>query len=136
MSWFLPRGRKGEPLGAPPRHPGKKKGGTWCSMVVYSSIIRPFTKRALSEVCTMQSTTTKRYYSPQFSSLAAVSVRRLAWALGVPMTATVDTMVKLIPSLLDPSKICLSCKDTSKCQSCVFRTQPTQQEQSALLAAL
>ena len=84
----------------------------------------------------MQSTTTKRFYSPQFSALAAVSVRRLAWALDTPMTAAVDTMVKLLPSLLDPSKVCLSCKDTSKCQACAFRTQPTQQEQSALLAAL
>jgi len=26
----------------------------------------------------------KRYYSPQFSQLAAVSVRRLAWALDKP----------------------------------------------------
>jgi recombinational DNA repair protein RecR len=84
----------------------------------------------------MQSKTTKRYYSPQFSALAAVSVRRLAWALGVPMTATVDTMIKLIPSLVDPSKVCLSCKDTSKCQACVFCTQPASHEQAAVLASL
>ena len=84
----------------------------------------------------MQSTTTKRFYSPQFSELAAVSVRRLAWALGVPMPAAVDTMVKLIPSLLDPSKVCLACRDNTKCQGCTFRTQLTPQEQAALLAAL
>jgi len=84
----------------------------------------------------MQSTTTKRFYSPQFSELAAVSVRRLAWALDVPMPAAVDTMVKLLPSLLDPSKVCLACKDNTKCHACTFRTQLTAQEQSALLAAL
>ena len=80
--------------------------------------------------------TNKRYYSPQFSALAVISVRRFAWAMGIPMPAAVDTMVKLMPSIVDPSKICLSCKDSSRCQDCTFRTQLTPQEKSALLAAL
>jgi hypothetical protein len=32
----------------------------------------------------------KRFYSPQFSELSAVSVRRLAWSLGVSMLKAVD----------------------------------------------
>ena len=82
----------------------------------------------------MQSTNQKRFYSPQFSALAAVSVRRLAWALGISMTATVDHMVQLLPSLVDPSKICLSCQDRSRCFSCVFRNLVADPAAVAILA--
>ena len=68
----------------------------------------------------MQPTNQKRFYSPQFSALAAVSVRRLAWALGKPMPAAVDHMVQLLPSLVDPSKVCLSCLDRTRCSFCAF----------------
>jgi hypothetical protein len=71
-------------------------------------------------------------YSPQFSNTATVSVRRLAWAMGKSMPKTVDLMVGLMPSLVDPSKVCLSCKDDSKCRLCIFSRKLTQQEQAAL----
>ena len=57
----------------------------------------------------------KRFYSPQFSELAAVSVRRLAWAIGVPMPDAVDFMVKLIPSIVEPTKVCFACQDKARC---------------------
>ena len=84
----------------------------------------------------LEAKASKLYYSPQFSETAAVSVRRLAWALGLSMPATVDIMVRLMPSIVDPSKICLSCKDNTKCHGCTFRSPLTQQEQSAILASL
>jgi hypothetical protein len=62
----------------------------------------------------------KRYYSPQFSVVSAVSVRRLAWAQGKSMPKTVDFMVSLLPSIVDPQKVCLACRDNTKCQACVF----------------
>ena len=82
----------------------------------------------------MQSTNQKRFYSPQFSAIAAVSVRRLAWALGKPMPAAVDHMVQLLPSLVDPSKVCLSCQDRSRCSSCVFCSQAASPSAVAILA--
>jgi recombinational DNA repair protein RecR len=82
----------------------------------------------------MQPTNQKRYYSPQFSALAAVSVRRLAWALGKPMPEAVDHMVRLLPSLVDPSKVCLSCLDRSRCSSCVFCSQAANPATVAVLA--
>jgi hypothetical protein len=84
----------------------------------------------------MNSTNQKKYYSPPFSALAAVSVRRLAWAMGKPMSAAVDLMVSLLPSTVDTSKICLSCRDNTKCQGCTFRSAITPEEKAALLAAL
>ena len=84
----------------------------------------------------MQPTNDKRYYSPQFSQLAAVSVRRLAWALNKPMPATVDFMVKLMPSFLTPSKICQSCKDKAACQVCIFSKPLNTEELTALVEAV
>jgi len=80
--------------------------------------------------------TNKRFYSPQFSELAAVSVRRLAWAINKPMPAAVDLIIRLLPSIVDPAKVCLSCKDNTKCKGCTFCNPITPQEQAALLAAL
>ena len=86
----------------------------------------------------MQPITSKRFYTPQFSPLAAISVRRLAWSLGLPMTATVDIMVRLLPHAVNPSKVCLSCKDKSKCSSCAFGSLSTgsQQDAAALEAVI
>ncbi|MDR2434383.1 MAG: hypothetical protein LBD47_07425 [Treponema sp.] len=69
-------------------------------------------------------TNQKRYYSPQFSEMSAVSVRRLAWSLGVSMPKAVDQAVSLLPSLFSPGVVCLSCKDSTKCKSCAFSQQP------------
>ena len=83
----------------------------------------------------MQATNNKRFYTPQFSPLASISVRRLAWALGKPMPAAVDHMVRLLPSLVDPSKVCLSCQDRSRCSSCAFCSQAASPETIAALSA-
>jgi hypothetical protein len=66
----------------------------------------------------------KQFYSPQFSELSAVSVRRLAWSLGVTMPKAVDQVVSLLPSLFSPGVVCLSCKDNTKCKACAFSQQP------------
>jgi hypothetical protein len=71
----------------------------------------------------MNNTTNKRYYSPQFSALASVSVRRLAWALGVSMPKAVDQIVSLLPSLFSSSVVCPQCKDSTKCKLCGFNQQ-------------
>jgi hypothetical protein len=71
-------------------------------------------------------------YTPQFSDTATISVRRLAWALKKSMPKTVDLMVSLMPSLVEPSKVCLACRDQTKCQACIFSRKFTQQEQAAL----
>jgi hypothetical protein len=66
----------------------------------------------------------KRYYSPRFSALSAVSVRRLAWALGLSMPKAVDHVVGLLPVMFPSGVVCLSCKDNTKCRSCAFSQQP------------
>jgi len=68
----------------------------------------------------MQNQNEKRYYSPQFSALASISVRRFAWAIKKPMPAAVDLIVRLMPHVVSPSKICSACQDKTKCLACVF----------------
>ncbi|GHV44767.1 hypothetical protein AGMMS49546_29250 [Spirochaetia bacterium] len=80
--------------------------------------------------------TANQFYSPPFSALAAVSVRRLAWAMHKHMGEAVDLMVSLLPSIMDPAKVCLSCKDNTKCKSCAFCRTLSAEEKAALLAAL
>jgi hypothetical protein len=69
-------------------------------------------------------TSQKRFYSPQFSEVSAVSIRRLAWFLRVPMPKAVDQVVSLLPSLYLPGVVCPACKDNTKCQACAF-SQPS-----------
>jgi hypothetical protein len=71
----------------------------------------------------MYTSNQKRYYTPQFSGLAAVSVRRLAWALGLSLPKAVDQVVGLLPSLFSSGSVCLACKDKTKCALCAFVQQ-------------
>jgi hypothetical protein len=75
-------------------------------------------------------------YTPQFSEKNSVSVKRLSWLFNLPMTKTVDLMVRLIPSIIDPAKVCLSCKDKTSCSNCIFCNPPTKQETTEILSAL
>jgi hypothetical protein len=59
-------------------------------------------------------------YTPEFSMKSSVSVRRLSWALGLPMTKTVETMVDILPHIFTPKKVCARCKDTKRCFECSF----------------
>jgi hypothetical protein len=60
-------------------------------------------------------------YSPNFSEIAAVSVRRLAWAMGANMGQAVDVMVKSLPAFINAEKVCALCRDKSKCSACAFK---------------
>ena len=60
-------------------------------------------------------------YSPKFSELATVSVRRLAWAMGTDMGKAVDVLVKALPAFIKSDMVCASCKDPTKCLTCTFK---------------
>ena len=78
----------------------------------------------------------RRMYSPQFSDMASISVRRFAWATGKSMPATVDLMVKLLLIIINPSKVCSLCQDKGKCQSCIFSKELDPEELTALEAVI
>ena len=112
-----------------PSKPGKNKGA---GLGFRSGVVPALSVRVSSPVSIgglqMQPTNLKRYYSPQLSALASISVRRLSWAMGLSMPAAINIMVRLMPSIVNPSKVCDLCKDKTKCQSCSFLNQPTPQQ--------
>jgi recombinational DNA repair protein RecR len=59
-------------------------------------------------------------YTPQFSQKATVTVRRLAWALGLSMPKAVDKIINQITAIFPPSAVCPLCKDSTKCKLCAF----------------
>ena len=118
--WRSSRGTLCEPLSARPLFGGKTQRGVVVQGRLGSVLFRPVSYRVFFRSLQMQTKNQKRYYSPQFSELATVSVRRLAWSLGKSMPYTVDHIIRLLPSVVDPSKVCLSCQDCSKCSTCIF----------------
>jgi len=76
----------------------------------------------------MQAEYQRRYYSPKLSYMAAVSVKHLAMVISKSQPKTIDLMVKLLPSIVDPLKICLQCQDKGKCQNCIFSKENKPEE--------
>ncbi|GHV80738.1 hypothetical protein AGMMS49944_25290 [Spirochaetia bacterium] len=62
----------------------------------------------------------RKPYTPQFSEMATVSIRRLAWALGKKMPATVDHIVHILAKVYEPGAVCSHCQDKTKCEACIF----------------
>jgi recombinational DNA repair protein RecR len=81
----------------------------------------------------MNTTKEKRYYSPHFSEMAAVAVRRFAWALNGNMGQAVDVLVSCLPGFIDTKKVCSVCRDKTKCKVCVFEFVSDLPEQAAAL---
>ena len=75
-------------------------------------------------------------YMPQASREVSAIIRRLAWKQSKPMTKTIETLVMALPAIIDPSKVCLACKDNSNCKACIFGRHFSDEEKAALLAVL
>jgi hypothetical protein len=73
-------------------------------------------------------------YTPKMSDASVISLRRLAWAMGTPMGAALNRMVRLMPVMMDPVLVCQRCRDRSKCSVCVFKNPVPDSERDALTA--
>jgi len=60
-------------------------------------------------------------YTPMFSQKEAAVVRRIAWAMGLPMTKTLSAIVELAVKCSDHGLLCQSCKDQDFCDECPFQ---------------
>ena len=61
-------------------------------------------------------------YTPELSMGASSSLRRIAWALNVPMTKAIERVFETLPQILDARIICEACRDKSKCSDCAFNS--------------
>jgi hypothetical protein len=54
---------------------------------------------------------------------SSCTLRRISWALGVPMTQGIEFLFEYLPQILDREKICQGCRDRTKCPQCAFQPQ-------------
>ena len=62
-------------------------------------------------------------YTPELSMKSSCTLRRLAWALDVPMTKAMEKIFEHLVKTLDSEKVCQACRDKSKCSDCQFNFQ-------------
>ena len=59
-------------------------------------------------------------YTPELSLESSCTLRRISWAMGVPMTKGIEFVFDYLPNILDPEKVCQGCRDRTKCPECSF----------------
>jgi hypothetical protein len=59
-------------------------------------------------------------YTPVLSYKHSCTLRRIAWALDVPMTKAMGMIFDYICKVIEGSKICESCRDKTRCKDCMF----------------
>jgi hypothetical protein len=67
-------------------------------------------------------------YTPELSDQASCTLRRIAWALSLPMTKAIEGVFEHMPTILDKNKVCQGCGDRTRCGDCAFnycRNLPT-----------
>ncbi len=59
-------------------------------------------------------------YTPELSYRSSCTLRRIAWALDIPMTVAIELVFEAMPRMLDREKVFAGCRDKTKCQECAF----------------
>ena len=59
-------------------------------------------------------------YTPEPSLKSSSTLRKIAWALDMPMTRAIERIFEYLPEVLDREKVCQKCRDKSKCRECPF----------------
>ena len=59
-------------------------------------------------------------YTPELTTESCCTLRRIAWAAGLPMTKAINQVFELIPEVIDKKFVCAACKDNTKCTDCGF----------------
>lgn len=59
-------------------------------------------------------------YTPELSQKHSASLRRIAWALEIPMTKAIEVIFDYLGTVINSEKICAFCKDKTRCAECSF----------------
>ena len=73
-------------------------------------------------------------YSPEMSMKSSSTLRRISWALGIPMTKGIEFVFEYLPKILDREKVCEGCRDRTKCQGCAFNSHNQTQQEKEVIA--
>jgi MoaA/NifB/PqqE/SkfB family radical SAM enzyme len=59
-------------------------------------------------------------YTPKLSFYSSEMVRRISWAFSLPMTKTIEHIIKCFPLLVDSALVCDKCENRKICACCIF----------------
>ncbi len=59
-------------------------------------------------------------YTPELTQKHSATLRRIAWAMRMPMTKALGEVFDYLGTTLDPAKVCSACRDKSHCHRCSF----------------
>jgi hypothetical protein len=74
-------------------------------------------------------------YTPELSQRGSVTLRRLAWFRGKPMTETLGALLEATARTMSEirlGEVCSKCRDYSRCEECAFQTLPKTDPPQAL----
>lgn len=74
-------------------------------------------------------------YTPELSQEHSGTLRRIAWALEVPMTKAMEEVFDYLGNVIDKKKVCESCRDDSFCKQCSFNLKPPHSPGAASLTS-
>jgi hypothetical protein len=61
-------------------------------------------------------------YTPELSFEHSCTLRRIAWALDVPMTKAMAHIFDYLATRIEAQKVCTKCRDKTKCKDCAFNS--------------
>jgi len=62
-------------------------------------------------------------YTPELSQKHSCTLRRIAWALEIPMTLAIERVFDQVGKTFDHAKVCKKCRDKTKCGECIFNQE-------------
>ncbi|MEA1901871.1 MAG: hypothetical protein U9N47_14165 [Thermodesulfobacteriota bacterium] len=84
--------------------------------------MKPFCLRRQMAFFVLKGGEQKMAYTPELSMKSSSTLRRISWALGIPMTKGIEFIFEYIPNILDKEKVCQGCMDKTKCPECAFNS--------------
>lgn len=59
-------------------------------------------------------------YTPELNRKYSCTLRRIAWALDVPMTVAIKMVLDHTAKSIESAKVCEKCRDKTRCHECAF----------------
>jgi hypothetical protein len=60
-------------------------------------------------------------YTPELQKEHSHTLRRIAWALNMPMTRAMAEIFTWLPKAFDKKIVCARCRDKTLCPGCAFK---------------
>jgi len=59
-------------------------------------------------------------YTPELTQNYSGALRRIAWALEMPMTKAIEEVLNYVGTVIESKKVCKACRDKSFCKDCLL----------------